>query len=785
LISADDAGIPEALYRTLRVVLGVRASAPIVDGNIAPAAQPRRVLQLIGIDPFAELGFRGSLAGPGNAELDLTQLLLEPGAAVVTARLAAELGIGVGDTLTVLAGPGEAHIKVIALFDANGQGIGDLDLIVADVATAQVVLARRGALTRIDLTLPTGAAGENLAQKIRAQLPPGVRLETSETRNRATAELADSFKLNLTAMSLLALIVGMFLIYNTMAFSVVQRRELIGRLRAMGVEARQIFLLVLGEALLVGAVGTLTGLVLGTLLGFGLTDLVYRTIDDLYYTVTLRDFHPATSSLVKGIVLGLLGSVVAAWFPAREAAQIPPGSALRRSLLEAKIRRALPRLTVIGVGLLAVGALVLLLPGDALLSGFGGLFVMVLGCALLTPGLVSATGSLLATGLGKPLGLTGRMAARDVGRHLSRTGVAVAALMVALSATVGTGIMVESFRQSVSVWLNALLNADLYVSPVSFVTGDASVALSPAVLERLRRTDGVTGLTTYRHRRLMYDGSLIRLVALDPVPQTRAGYRFVSGDADEAWTHFDAGAVLISESLSTHHHLVIGDSLTLATGSGPKAFKVAAVFTDYGSEHGRLLIRRDYYADFWGDSVVSSAALYSDNPDARVLSSRLLEATSDLQPLRITPSAAIREQSLLVFDRTFVITGVLRILAMIIAFVGILAALMAMLLDRAREFAVLRANGMLPGELGRLVSFHTGILGFAAGLLSIPTGLILAGVLVFVINRRVFGWTMQFQVDASILLQSLLLGVVAALLAGLYPAWRLAHSPPAGALRTD
>jgi putative ABC transport system permease protein len=183
--------------------------------------------------------------------------------------------------------------------------------------------------------------------------------------------------------------------------------------------------------------------------------------------------------------------------------------------------------------------------------------------------------------------------------------------------------------------------------------------------------------------------------------------------------------------------------------------------------------------------VVSSVALYSDSPDTQALSRRLRETTGDIQLLRITPSGAIREQSLLVFDRTFVITGVLRILAMIIAFVGILSALMAMLLERAREFAVLRANGMMPGELGKLVSFHTGILGFVAGLLSIPTGLILAGVLVFVINRRVFGWTMQFQVDASILLQSLLLGVIAALLAGLYPAWRLAHSPPAAALRAD
>ena len=195
------------------------------------------------------------------------------------------------------------------------------------------------------------------------------------------------------------------------------------------------------------------------------------------------------------------------------------------------------------------------------------------------------------------------------------------------------------------------------------------------------------------------------------------------------------------------------------------------MFLDYGSEHGRILIHRHTYNAHWNDRVVNSSAIYAESGvDPNVVRQRLEHTVGPLQALVLRSNRHIQEYTLAIFDRTFTITRVLRLLAMVVAFVGVLSALMALQLERAREFAILRAIGMTPAEIARLVSLETGFMGLAAGLLAIPVGLLLAAVLIFVINRRAFGWTLPYQVDPWILVQAVVLALVAALLAGSIPA---------------
>ncbi|MBL8248475.1 MAG: ABC transporter permease, partial [Candidatus Competibacter sp.] len=229
-----------------------------------------------------------------------------------------------------------------------------------------------------------------------------------------------------------------------------------------------------------------------------------------------------------------------------------------------------------------------------------------------------------------------------------------------------------------------------------------------------------------------------------------------------------------------------GDSLELLTDQGMRRFSVAGVFLDYGSEHGRILLHRSGYARYWHDPAVGSAAAFAaPGVNLAVLRTRLQERLGSIQPLLIRSNRDIQSATLEIFDRTFTITHVLRLLAILVAVVGVLSALLALQLERAREFAVLRAIGMTTAEIGGLVSLQTGFMGAAAGLLAIPTGLLLAAVLIFVINRRAFGWSLPFQVDPLLLLETLALAIIAALLAGLYPIWRMARARPADALRYD
>jgi putative ABC transport system permease protein len=297
---------------------------------------------------------------------------------------------------------------------------------------------------------------------------------------------------------------------------------------------------------------------------------------------------------------------------------------------------------------------------------------------------------------------------------------------------------------------------------------------------------GVGSVGSYRRLPLDLLGWPTQLIVLNPTPEIQSAYRFKSARPEGPWTAFESGTgLMISEPLAYRHGLRVNDLLDLPTPEGTLSLPITGVFYDYGSEHGMVLIHESIYRRYWPDPAMASLGIYADTPDLTALTRRIETAVADLQPVSITPSRAIREQSMAIFDRTFTITNVLRALAVLVAFVGVVSALMAMLLDRSREFAVLRANGLTPAELGGLMSLETLFLGASAGLLAIPTGLMLAWVLIFVINRRAFGWTMQFQVDPGIVFQAVVLAVIAAILAGLYPAWRLARTPPSVVLRSD
>ena len=428
------------------------------------------------------------------------------------------------------------------------------------------------------------------------------------------------------------------------------------------------------------------------------------------------------------------------------------------------------------------------LPGESPALGFVALFALVCGCALLAP-----FATLVLLGVLRPLsewsgGWLGRLALRSVAANLSRTAVAIAALMVALSATVGVGVMVDSFRQSVSHWLDLTMRADMYVG-LPGAPGER--AIDPEVIARVAALAGVDEVSAGRGVRvvaeLQGDARSVDLVVLAMARRSYAGFQLLQGEASRAWPAFDAGeAVLVSESFSRREGLVPGARVRLQSDRGVRAFPVAAVFRDYGSEHGTIVMSRATYDRHWDDPAVATLGVYAaDGVDVDVLQEAVRAAIGGHQQLLVRNTASIRKASMEVFDRTFTITAVLRGLTTLIAFVGILSALMALQLERAKEIAVLRAQGLTPGQVWQLVQTQTGVMGLIAGLLSIPVGLAVALVLILVINLRSFGWSMDVQVDPVILLQAVGLSVAAALIAGIYPAYRMARISPAGALRED
>jgi putative ABC transport system permease protein len=477
---------------------------------------------------------------------------------------------------------------------------------------------------------------------------------------------------------------------------------------------------------------------------------------------------------------------VSAILPGLEASRVQPLAAMRASTLVETARRWLPRTAGAGVACAAVGAAVLVgIPGS-IEASFAGLFGVVLGIALAVPLLTVGAMGLAAPVAARVAGPLGRLAARTVTRGVSRTGVAIAALTVAVSVTIGVSVMIDSFRDTVSNWLDLTLRADLYVSAPS-PGARRSGTLPRDVPDRIASQPGVAEVETYRAVRVFSEVGEIQLGVTDS-PRARSGdlYRFTEGDPARAWRRFGEGAVVVSEPFAFRHGLPSsGGRIEILTDRGPRVFPVAGVFYDYTTEQGVVLMSRSSYERWWDDRGVTSVAAYLDpGASTEEVAAGLRRSLSE-HGLGVVSNRALRENALRVFDRTFAVTQALRALAVIVAFAGVWSALMALQVERTRELATLSAVGVTPGELLGLTLLETGLMGLTAGLIALPTGVLLAVILVDVINVRSFGWTMELQLAPGVFVQALAVSVVAALLAALYPLRRLSRLPVAAALRTE
>jgi len=511
-------------------------------------------------------------------------------------------------------------------------------------------------------------------------------------------------------------------------------------------------------------------------------------VRNLGLVVTVRGIAIPAASLAKGAAAGVLATVAAAALPALEATTVSPRQALTRSGLEETARRLAPLTALAAAVALLAGGAVLAIPTRDLTVSFTGIFLITIGFALLAPAFTLLFSRAAVAPAHAIFGALGRMAPRSVTGALSRTAVAVAALMVAVSVTIGVGLMVGSFRTTVVSWLGQTLWGDLYVSAPGLTATRSSAPLDPRVIDIVSRWPGAARWDVLRSVDVPSPVGPVAVSAVSDEDFT-APRIFIATDGGRAAAAnaVKNGAVLASEPLANRLGLPAhGATVTLYTDHGAHTFPVAGVYRDYSNSQGVVMMGLDLYRRYWDDPSVTAALLVlkpGEDLDANVRGLR--DALAGVQGVTVRPNQALRAEALAVFDRAFAITGALQLLAALVAFIGVLSALLSLQLERGREYGLMRAVGLTVRQFRGLVLLETGLMGAAAGLLAMPTGLVLAWVLIFIINRRSFGWTMQLQADPAIFLQALALAVGAALLAGVYPAWRMGRMAAAEALRGE
>ena len=799
-IIGGPSGVPEEVLAQLRNELALVRVAPMVEGYgrlVSTRDSQRRVFQVIGVDPFSELPFRQYLQAT-TTELDLNSFLTTDNGVLLAESAAKKMGLKPGSEFSLQIGGQQRQLLVLGLIDESRLTDKNIhSMIFTDISTAQELLDLKGHITKIDLILDEDRRLNYQVNLIKRILPSGTSIQTTESRQYAMAQMTEAFETNLAALSLMALIVGVFLIYNTMTFSVLQRREIFGVLRAVGATRIQVFRIVFVETLIIGVMATTFGIVMGMLIAHSLLNLVTQTINDLYFVLTVQTLHVSTGTIAKGFLMGVLATVIAGVAPALESAHATPRSSLTRSTLELKFRNLLKWTSLGGGALLLLGAFILFYPSRSLGLSFTGLFTVIVGFTFLVPQLTMSIIHFAVPLFARLFGSLGNIAARSVANSLSRTGIAIASLSVAIATAIGVAIMIDSFRYSVVDWLNSTVNADVVVTAAGVTSSSGKGTLDANWIKVFKTIPEVAHVSTTRAVNIQTPKGVTNLNVVDIIKEEFLNFSVVQGDANKAGeVFFREDVVLVSEPYAYHRNLNLYDMLVLPTDSGLKSFKIVGIYTDYGSEQGIVTMHRRAYARHWQDKSISAINVYGQkgvDPDLLVdiiHATVARERTAVIkhvanQDLVIKSNYELRKSTIDIFDRTFVVTEVLRMLAIFVAFVGVASALMAIQFERKAEVALLRALGLTPRQVWYVISGETGLIGFISGLLALPLGLLMAFLLILVINRRSFGWTMDISIDPFIFLQSVLLAVMAALVAGMFPAMQMSKSNTATALRED
>jgi putative ABC transport system permease protein len=758
----------ETVLARLMMDPAVSFFSPVIDRTLK--LRVGGTVRLLGIDPFLDRPLRPEFSrvhpgeNRGGMEEGLSFLLREK-SVLLDSELAAQLKLRPGDLLSTNRG----DLRVVGTFPNPSSE----PLILMDIAQAQRLFLLPGKVDRVDLIL-TDDAG------FRSRWANGLRIQSGRQRERTMSDMLRAFRLNLQALSLLALFVGIFLVYNTAMFAVVSRRKDAGILRSLGASRREMVLAFLSEILFLGALGGALGGILGFFLSRFLTDLVAGTISNLYFF--LRPAPPQWSwgILLIGTFMGCGASLLGGFFPLAELVRVDPVQALQGRTVKRGQRKMVRRAALGGAGMLGISLGLLAASAAHVYYGFASSFALLIGASLLAGLTLVQLAPGLRWILSRMAGLSGKVAAGNIRQNLGRTAVAIAAFMVALSMSIGLSSMIGSFRQSLIWWMGTQLRADLYVGRVS------EMEVPEDFYEELRAMPGLGGVDPFRNVQTTYQGTPIFISAVDPsVLQKYTNFGWLKG-GNENWEPVKKGAVVISESFYRRFAVKAGDRIILEGDHGPAEMEVAGVFYDYTSEHGVVMMARATYLKIFGDSTISSLGIFIDpgNPRRRELLGEVRKK-AQRRGLPVYSRDELHGNILSVFDSTFAVTRSMRIMTIIVAFFGIAGALLTLFMERQKEFGIYRALGFSTRQVAGMTLMEGFGMGLISFLLSIGVGTALAWVLIRVINLRSFNWTVFFYLDASPYLTAAGIAVLASLGAAIYPIWKVYQTYPQMQIREE
>ena len=768
--------------------------SPIIEGEVRTLfpSGDKEWLRILGVDILRDESFRDyrlvRFAGqPKQAGArEFLQLLSDPRAIVLTQKLARRHDLDLDSELNLDVGDLRKSVKLSGLLLDQGPARAlNGTFALMDIAAAQWLLGRLGRIDRIELRLKPGIEVDQAESAIVARLPEDLALQRPSRRGRQVEKMLEAFHFNLAALSYIALLVGLFLIYNTVSLSVITRRQEIGMLRAVGSSRRQVAGLFLAEAGLLAVLGCAVGILLGGWFAQGALRLTGATLDRLYVRSAAEPISVGPEQLLLAFAVGIPLALLAALVPALEASRVAPTEAVRGSdRIESRFRlswkqRWLPLiLTFLAVGFACQDSV------DGIpLFGYAACLAIVFAVAFLVPAVLHVAGWVGSWFTKRWTGVEAFLAIANLSGSIPRISISVAALAVSLSMLTAIAVMIGSFRETVQYWVQQTLKADLYLAPATRSNIYSESKLSPEVVRLVSENTHVAAIDRFTSFPIDYQGRRVLLGSGDfPVLLDWAGLLFKIPRQGRSAMRAAIGkdAAVISESFALRHQKTVGDRLVLKTPQGPRAFQVAAVYYDYSSDQGVVVLDRNTFQKYYGYRSPRSLSVYlKDGHDPELVRSEILRGLPPESRVFVHTNVSLKTEVLRIFDNTFAITYALEIIAVAVAILGVATTLVSLILDRKPELVLLRWTGAEQWQIRKMVVIEAALLGAVSQFLGVAAGILLSLILVFVINVQSFGWTIQFYLPAGFLLQSSLLILLATALSGVYPAYRAGRMQPA------
>ena len=790
-VANGESGVAESLFPVIRDTAGVLDAAPAVEGFLPVVGAPGERLYVYGVDLLTDFAIREHQFSETQFGFEQAlDFIAQSDSIALTESFSSRLNLPLGARVTLLTSEGQRTFTVRALLREKGSAkVFGGSFALMDLPVAQKTFGKEGKLDIVDLTVENGERIETVQQRLRERLKGAAEVERPHKRGEQIELLLTSFRVGLFFVSLIALFVGFFLIYNTVSVSVIQRKREIGALRCLGMKRSELLRLILGEALLVSLGGSLAGAVLGWLLARAALVAVGETVGNLFSSIDLIIGDFTFSELALALGSGIAVALLAALHPAWEAMRVSPLENVRQAAWQPASRRTVSWTNRLGALCLVLFPLFLLMapafegPVRRFSVGVVGMLIFLLGMAAFCPAIITFVVDWFWRSelrMARLDGIEARLASDSLRRNPLRSGITVATMVISLAAIFTIAAFVNSVRGSLLAWVDQMVTADLIVSSGARTAGPRNVPLREDLLPKLKQIPGIRIIDLYRLIRSSYQGKPILVESFSA--RDSASVRnlpMVAGDGGRALREMGEGkGVIISESFQSKFAKGVNDTVALITPSGLISFKVIGIYIDYSSDSGSVLLDRALYKKYWRDELVDAYDLWLEpGAEPRSIIQTLKERYGAPYQLFISTHRELKNAVVRIMEQSFVVNYAVEIVAIVVAIFSVINTLLASVLDRTREIGVLRAIGATQQQVRRLVVIEAGWMGLIGSMIGLLAGSVMAYHHVVYNTKELTGWTFQFYYPYGVAVLSIIASVLLCALAGFGPAKQAASTP--------